>query len=126
MSKSTNDKYTNEALRTESKLFQFTARTPRLMHIALGLTSEVGEIADQLKKHIFYGNELDETNLKEEAGDVMWYLALLMDELETTFNKEQNRNINKLKDRFPEKFTQDKVNNRDLDTERKGLEDDNN
>ena len=33
--------------------------TVRLLHAAMGLETETGEIQDQLKKHIFYGKKLD-------------------------------------------------------------------
>lgn len=48
-----------------------------MLHVAWGLFTEVGELVDQAKKHIFYNKPLDIVNLKEELGDVMWYLAIL-------------------------------------------------
>lgn len=42
--------------------------------------------------------------------------------LEVDFYKGLERNINKLKVRFPEKFTQENALNRDLESERKELE----
>jgi len=51
----------------------------RVVHAALGINTEVGEYLDALKKHIFYGRPLDEVNLKEELGDMMWYMAILCD-----------------------------------------------
>ena len=65
----------------------------------------------------------DEVNLKEEAGDLLWYLAMLFRELDTDFTEVATTNINKLKARFPEKFTEEKAYVRDLITERKILED---
>ena len=47
---------------------------------------------------------------------------MLFRELDTDFDEVATTNINKLKARFPEKFTQDKAYNRDLDTEREILE----
>lgn len=46
-----------------------------ILHACFGLTTEVGEFVDQIKKHIFYGTELDLPNLKEEMGDVFFYFA---------------------------------------------------
>lgn len=48
-----------------------------LEHAALGIVSEVGEINDQVKRHIIYGKPLDKVNIAEEIGDVLWYVALL-------------------------------------------------
>lgn len=88
----------------------------------MGCVTESGELLDALKKSMFYGRELDVTNLKEEAGDILWYLAILFDELDTDFPTEMTRVINKLKVRFPDKFTEEAANNRDLEAERKTLE----
>lgn len=43
-------------------------------HALLGMFGELGEIAD-CKKKVFYGREVDVNNLKEEAGDFMYYAA---------------------------------------------------
>jgi hypothetical protein len=49
------------------------------LHGCIGLVGEIGEIADALKRHLYYGTDLDIRNLEEEIGDVMWYAALLAD-----------------------------------------------
>lgn len=96
--------------------------TIRLLHAGMGLATESAEFIDAIKKHIFYGKELDTTNLKEEMGDILWYMAIAMDVLDTDFDTEQQRVIEKLKVRYPEKFTDYHAENRDLDAERKVLE----
>ena len=117
-----------EALRTESSIFnqlQDSEReysTSRLVHAAFGMQTETAEFTDALKKSLFYGKSLDTVNLKEELGDLLWYVALAMDELETDFEAEMTRVISKLKARYPEKFTTDKALTRDLVTERTILE----
>jgi len=97
---------------------------PRLLHAAIGLVTESGELLDAIKKAAFYGKALDTTNIKEEAGDILWYLALLFNAIGTSFESEQERVINKLKVRFPEKFNEDHAEHRDLVAERKVLETD--
>ena len=52
----------------------------------------------------------------------MWYLALLFDELKLDPNETMNKNIAKLKARYPEKFSKEKALNRDLEKEREILE----
>lgn len=94
-----------------------------LLHASMGLVTEAGEFQDMLKKHFYYGRELDKVNLKEEIGDVLWYCAIALNALDTDFESVMQTNIDKLKARFPEKFTEEKANNRDLDVERKILED---
>lgn len=114
------EEFVKQALRTESP--QFNRLNPRILHAAFGFITESGEFADALKKSMFYGKELDVVNLKEEAGDILWYMAILFDELDTSFEEEMERVIGKLKIRFPEKFTEELAETRDLDAERKHLE----
>lgn len=94
-----------------------------LLHAGMGLVTESGEFMDMLKKHIFYGKTRDEVNLKEEIGDVLWYAAIALEALGTSFDEVMERNIAKLKARYPEKFTEENAINRDLDKEREILED---
>lgn len=97
----------------------------RLLHAAMGLSSESGEFMDQMKRHILYGKPLDDVNLKEELGDLEWYIALAIDELQTTFGIIFETNIKKLRARYPNKFTEHDALNRDLEHERSVLEEDN-
>ena len=92
-----------------------------IVHAIYGICTEAGEISEAFLKAAESGN-FDEVNLKEEAGDLMWYLAMLFREIGTNFPDIAATNINKLEARFPEKFTQEKAYNRDLDTEREILE----
>ncbi|MCB0357936.1 MAG: nucleoside triphosphate pyrophosphohydrolase family protein, partial [Bdellovibrionales bacterium] len=94
----------------------------RLLHGAIGLATEAGEFLDALKKHIYYGRELDRVNLAEELGDIFWYCAIIADELNVPFAKIMETNIEKLKARYGEKFTEEKAENRNLTVEREILE----
>ena len=97
-------------------------RTMRLLHAAMGIDTESGEFMDMIKKHILYGKDIDITNLVEEAGDLLWYIALALDELGVSFDYVMDRNIAKLRARYPKKFTEHDALNRDLDNERRVLE----
>jgi len=98
------------------------ARLCRLLHAGMGMATETGEFVDALKKHVFYGREVDEVNLIEELGDLFWYLAVAADTLGVTFEDIQRRNIDKLKVRYAEKFTETQAADRNLDAERSVLE----
>jgi NTP pyrophosphatase (non-canonical NTP hydrolase) len=98
-------------------------RTVRLIHAAMGLATESAELMDMLKKHIFYGRPIDWTNAKEEGGDSTWYIGLLCDVLEMSFDELMTMVINKLKLRYPTKFSESDAINRNIETERKFLED---
>lgn len=93
-----------------------------LLHAAMGIGTEAGELLDAFKRKIFYGKELDVVNVREEVGDIMWYIAILIRELDMDFEEILQLNIDKLKARFPEKFTQEHALNRNLDQEREILE----
>ena len=120
--------YIQDAIRTESTDFSamndrlMNDGTKRLLHAGIGLSTEAGEFLDALKKHIFYGKELDRVNLKEEMGDLFWYLAIACDELNVEFEPLMETNIAKLKARYGEKFSEQRAENRDLGTERTILE----
>jgi NTP pyrophosphatase (non-canonical NTP hydrolase) len=106
-----NQDYKTIALRTQDDT------TVQLLHACMGLSTEVGELTDALKKYIFYGSKLNGVNAVEELGDIMWYLALACRALNTDFETVCATNINKLKTRYPEKFTEYLATNRDLNAE---------
>jgi len=120
--------YIQNAIKTESDDFQgmdirlYEDGTKRLLHAGIGMATEAGEFLDALKKHIFYGKELDRVNLKEELGDLFWYMAIACDELEIEFEPIMERNIEKLKARYGEKFSETRAEKRDLKKERVILE----
>jgi NTP pyrophosphatase (non-canonical NTP hydrolase) len=95
--------------------------TVRLLHAAMGVSTEAGELLDAMKKYVFYGKKLDETNLLEEVGDVFWYLAILADELGFDFETAMQKNIAKLQARYGEAFSSERAQVRDLEKERQTL-----
>jgi NTP pyrophosphatase (non-canonical NTP hydrolase) len=97
--------------------------TIRIAHYIFGLVTEAGEALDQLKKHLYYGKPLDKVNLKEELGDTDWYMNLACSVFDTTMQEIEEANIKKLYARYGEKFSADAALIRNLDNERKVLED---
>lgn len=84
--------------------------TPRgYTHGILGVVTESQELAEVFLDHLENGTPLDEVNLREESGDVLWYVACILREAGTTFEASMAGNIAKLKNRFPEKFTSAKA-----------------
>ncbi len=94
------------------------------LHMVIGISTESGELLDAYKKHFAYGKELDVINVGEEIADIMWYISNLCRLLNIDLEEMQQRNINKLRARYPEKFTQEDALNRNLDIERQILEGD--
>jgi NTP pyrophosphatase (non-canonical NTP hydrolase) len=89
----------------------------RLLHAAMGMSTEAGELLDNLKKHFFYGKPIDETNIKEEIGDMDWYISVACDVLQTTMQIIEVANIKKLAARYGEKFSEDRALLRNLEIE---------
>lgn len=95
---------------------------PRVFHGTLGLVTEAGEIGSIIQK-VSAGGELDVVNLQEEAtGDSGWYRAILNDELGLDEYQGLTNVINKLRVRYPERYSDEAAANRDLESERKHLE----
>lgn len=94
----------------------------RLLHYALGLCTEVGELQDAIKKFVAYGKDIDKVNIKEELGDILWYHARLCALFGFTYEEVMELNIEKLKARYGNKFTEHAALNRDLNKEREVLE----
>lgn len=92
------------------------------LHMVLGMQTEVAEIADVYKKAIAYKKTLDLVNVKEELGDVMWYIANLCNMHGWDLRDILATNIAKLEARYPEKFTEKNALNRNLEHEREILE----
>ena len=97
-------------------------KTIDIFHCIVGMQTELGELADAYKKHIFYGKELDITNVSEEIFDLLWYAVNLARIEKIDLVKGMQNNIAKLKVRFPEKFTEQNAIERNLEAERKELE----
>ena len=76
-----------------------------LMHSALGLSSEAGEFTDAVKKTLVYGKALDKENLLEDLGDLCWFIALACEVLNVEMTDIMEQNIEKLKKRYPEKYS---------------------
>lgn len=69
------NEYVPLAIRTAKPLEE----QAQLDHAYLGMITELGELADAIKRQDIYGKPLDVVNLKEEAGDFAWYVALYCD-----------------------------------------------
>jgi len=73
-------------------------------YLTLGLTGEAGEIANKVKKFIRDGATKDEYLAKRieigyEIGDVLWYCAVLAEELDMNLGHIMEKNLEKLHDR---------------------------
>lgn len=100
--------YQRMAMRTASGLDKHSL----ILNGVMGLNGEAGECIDIMKKHIFQGHELDREHLIEELGDVAWYLAVCCEGIGVSLEEVMERNIEKLKARYPEGFDKARSINR--------------
>ena len=76
-----------------------------LINAVMGLCGESGEAIDIVKKHLHQGHKLDREKLIKELGDIAWYLAEAATALDVDLETVLERNIEKLKNRYPEGFS---------------------
>lgn len=70
----------------------------RLEACVLGLAAEAGEVAGKLSKRL-RGDSVDTQPIANELGDVLWYIAMVADELGYDLGELAQHNLYKLDDR---------------------------
>lgn len=83
-----------------------------LINGVMGLCGESGEAIDIVKKHLAQGHELDREHLIKELGDIAWYLAETATALDVDLETVLELNIAKLKERYPDGFSEERSKNR--------------
>lgn len=83
-----------------------------IFNACLGLSGEVGELNDMIKKWIFHEKPFDEEHAKKELGDVMWYVAMMCESFGWNLDEIMQMNVDKLKARYPQGFSVERANNR--------------
>ena len=111
------ESYTDLALKTLNKdVFE---QKDLILNASLGLSGEVGEVNDIIKKYMYHGHKLDDDTQEKiilELGDVCWYVALMAWAIDKTkFEDVLNKNIAKLEKRYHGEFTTEKSVNRKED-----------
>jgi NTP pyrophosphatase (non-canonical NTP hydrolase) len=81
---------------------QLTPQKAHLLHMAVGVSGEAGELLDAIKKHCVYQKQIDLNNVMEEAGDILFYLTGLLSELDMTLEECIKANMDKLSKRYPQ------------------------
>lgn len=92
------------------------------VHMVLGISTEAGELEDVFKKHLAYGKKIDWVNVREEIGDIMYYIGSMCRINGFDLQEIIETNVRKLEFRYPNKFSQESALNRDIDAERDILE----
>lgn len=84
------DDYTAEAK-------QYRLNTSNTAYVLLGLCAEAGEVADKFAKAVRDGTPKDfETAVAKELGDLLWFVAMLADDLGYNLDTIAQQNLEKL------------------------------
>lgn len=102
MATSEMDQYQQDALRTWTGDGEPMLRRLNAM---LGLVGESGELADAVKKWAFHGHPLPQAEVVKELGDILWYVAVMAHEFDVSLSEVAERNISKLRVRYPDGFS---------------------
>ena len=82
-----------------------------------GICEEAGEYIGQVKHEIKHGWPEDREYKLKELGDILWYLTAAAKTQGFTLEEVAQANLDKLKDRYPDGFTQEASINRKENTE---------
>ena len=106
----TGTEYQQKAMRTAQGLTEWDL----LLNGVMGLCGEAGECIDLVKKYQFQGHQLDQEKLKDELGDVMWYVAITCQALGVTLDDVMEHNVKKLLLRYPDGFEAERSIHREV------------
>lgn len=81
-------------------LNEITAARMNLLHAAVGISGEAGELLDAVKKACIYNKSIDTGNIIEELGDLEFYMEQLRQELGITRTECLAANMTKLAVRY--------------------------
>jgi NTP pyrophosphatase (non-canonical NTP hydrolase) len=89
---------------TKARKFKKYSNEYKITYPALGLASEAGEVCDKIKKNIRdEDNSLsddDRVEILKEIGDVLWYCAMLCDDMHMPLDQAALMNLQKLNSRL--------------------------
>lgn len=77
-----------------------TPVTADMLHMAVGVAGEAGELLDAVKKHVIYNKTLDRANVIEELGDLEFYMEGLRQTVGVSREETLQANIAKLAVRY--------------------------
>jgi len=84
----------------EDIIESLTPQKAHLLHMAVGIAGEAGELLDAIKKHVVYNKPLDYRNVIEELGDLEFYMEGLRAKLAILREETLVANIAKLEVRY--------------------------
>lgn len=82
-----------------------TAEKAHILHMAIGISGESGELLDAIKKHVIYNKPLDVANVIEELGDLEFYMEGLRQGTGISREEVLEHNIAKLSIRYGKTYS---------------------
>lgn len=79
----------------------------KLLNCAMGISGEAGEVTDMTKKWAFQGHYLNDKDVIEELGDVMFYIVNYASTLNIKMEDVLKANVDKLMKRYPHGFSKE-------------------
>lgn len=79
---------------------ELTHQQADVLHMAVGISGEAGELLDAIKKWTIYQKNLDRNNVIEELGDLEFYMEGIRQSLSITREETLDQNIRKLSIRY--------------------------
>ena len=84
---------------------ELTPEQAHMLHMAIGVAGEAGELLDAVKKHCIYQKPLDVENVIEELGDLEFYMEGLRQALDIDQESILLHNFNKLSKRYGNSYS---------------------
>jgi len=78
-----------------------------LLWCAIGIVGETGEIMEHIKKGVFHEHGIFVDTMRNEVGDLLWYVAAMCTKLGLNMEDVMEANIEKLIKRYPNGFSSD-------------------
>ena len=94
------------------KDFKPTPEQCELLHAAIGIAGEAGELLDAVRKHVFDGQPLDGDNIIEELGDLCFYLEAAMQAIKMKRADIEELNMAKLFERYKDGYSDQQAQER--------------
>lgn len=103
----------NEYQQCAQRTSKTKSKKEKLDNGALGLSGEVGEVSDHIKKWLYQDAELDEEHIIKELGDVLWYICETAAAIGADLETVAAENVRKLRGRYPNGYEAERSVNRD-------------
>ena len=113
---------TGADVRQYNEPFVQESEQEQILHAVMGMATETVEMLEAIHASKWGGKEFDTVNFLEEMGDLEFYRSIPYHQLNWTEKQVRDTNYFKLEKRYPEGYTDNSANNRDLESERKILE----